>query len=174
MEELQTYKETSEKLRKDPKFIELDEEQDAKNAAMRQQYQVWRNAVAEKLSDVKDAMRLEKEVAELEQDSQTLNEDLSSLKKSISQLEEEAASCESEVDELRGLVEVASRWENDARRIATKRMEIQQKTLDINASTASNEGRDLHEMEAERKRKVEEREAAMNKAAAITKESMKL
>jgi chromosome segregation ATPase len=153
-------------MRSDPRA--LDEYRRNKSA-----YKGWRDVVAENIDDLRDFTRMREELTELETESERLQEDLSDHQNKVDDLKHTLTDSQPEVDELRELFDFAKRVSNDANRIADKRIEVQTKKVDMNA-THSYAGRDLRTVEREMTTRMEEKDTLISRINKLNKESSAL
>jgi DNA repair exonuclease SbcCD ATPase subunit len=115
---------------------------------------------------LRDAARISEEISELENNAKRLQEENAQCNDTLKSLTSEKDSDQSNVDEVRSLMETIRRWIDDANRISEKRLEIQQKRLDLSAAAGTDSDKDLRTVDREI---IELREEKDNLAAKINR-----
>jgi chromosome segregation ATPase len=143
-------------------LLELDEQ----NQVSRSNYNRWKETVAEHSHAILEYRRIANEVNDLETNMAALEEGLSESTRQLNDAKESASDLESQVASLRELLDSSSRWAEAAIRIAEKRMQVNQKQVDLTISTGiDTKGRDLSAVERDMHDRQEERENYTNKAS---------
>jgi chromosome segregation ATPase len=136
-------------------------------------YQSMRKSIEEKVDDLRDFKRMTGEATELEKEIKRLQDDLMHHRETLATQGDTRDREQKVVDELNGLVDTIRRWAEDAGRVIDKKMEIKQKVLDLNATSADTT-RDLKTVDRQITEMREEREMMSNKVARLHKETSDL
>lgn len=157
----------------DSVLVRIDEAMAERHRAAKTNYTRWKRIVSDCVGDLRDYGRYIQETADLEKEAKQLQDALS---KSQSVLQDEKEKCQelqTEADELQALVDATKRWSDDAGRIAEKRMQINQKFLDLSI-TQTDTGRDLKTVEKEMNDRMEKKDQLTDKISKLNKESTRL
>lgn len=163
------FNETMNEFMKESIFVQRNEDAKEQYLASKATYQKMRKIVENKMDALRDFRRMTGEAADLEKESKRLQDDVLQYSASLKDKSEEKDDAQSEVNELRGLVDTIRRWGDDAGRILGKKMEIKQKTSDLNASVTDS-SRDLRTVERSLTDLKEEKEVLTNKIFRLNKE----
>jgi chromosome segregation ATPase len=129
-------------------------------------YENVRKKIGSLQGGLHDVARISEEISELENGTKRLQEEISQCNDTLKSLTSEKDTEQSNVDDIRGLMELIRRWIDDANRISEKRLEIQQKRLDLSAASGTDGDKDLRTVDREI---VELREEKDNLAAKINR-----
>ena len=128
---------------------------DERNKSARSNYQQWRESVSANMNDVLDYKRTANEINDLEKNLTELESVLESKTNAHQDAQDKCSTLEMEVGELRELLETTKRCREDATRVSEKRMQVNQKQLDLSMSNADIGGRDLKTVETEMAERME-------------------
>jgi DNA repair exonuclease SbcCD ATPase subunit len=143
---------------------------DEKNKTSRSHYQQWSKIVSENMNGVLDYKRLANEASALEQNVEELQSVLLEKTQELDQAKNSNTDLQNEVDDLRDILECSKRWAEAAGRIAEKRMQVNQKQLDLSMSNADIGGRDLKTVEKELQERVDKKEMHSSQINRLNKE----
>lgn len=155
------------------KLLNIDHAAVEKFRTEKATYQRWRKVIEDNVDDVRDYGRMNDEWADVEMAIERLQADLDHHQSKALNQNELLVESQPAAEELRGLVDAAKRWSNDANRIADKKIEINQKLTDLSATTAHT-GRDLRSVEREMNDKMEEKDNLTNKINKLNREMSSL
>jgi chromosome segregation ATPase len=136
-------------------------------------YQSMRRAIEEKVDDLRDFKRMTNEATELEKVIKRLQDDLLHHRETLATQSDKRDREQKVVDELSELVDTIRRWAEDAGRVVDKKMEINQKVLDLKATSADST-RDLKTVDRQITEMREERDMMSAKVARLHKETSDL
>jgi chromosome segregation ATPase len=134
---------------------------DEKNKTSRSHYQQWCKIVSENMNGVLDYKRLANEASALEQNVEELQGVLSEKTQELDQAKNSNTDLQTEC---------SKRWAEAAGRIAEKRMQVNQKQLDLSMSNADIGGRDLKTVEKELQERVDKKEMHSSQINRLNKE----
>lgn len=140
---------------------------------VKEQLTLWKKAVSDNMSDVRDLLRLTKESKELEKDVKELEAAVIELQQSTKAQKSEVDDIQLEGNELRDIVDASKRWTEDARRIAEQKVLIEQKRLDLSILNP-NQDRDLRTVENEFSALMEEKDKFTNDINDLNKQMTQL
>jgi chromosome segregation ATPase len=155
------------------KLLNIDHDAIEKFRTEKSTYQRWRKVIEDNVDDVRDFNRMNDEWTEVETAIERLQADLDHHQAKANDQNGLLVEAQPAADELRGLVDAAKRWSDDANRIADKKIEINQKLTDLSATTAHT-GRDLRSVEREMNDKMEEKDNLTNKINKLNREMTSL
>ena len=137
---------------------------------LKETYQNMRKAIESNMDSLNDFRRLTGEETDLEKEIKKLQEDITKFSSTLKDHNETKEEAQTEVDELRLLIDLTRRWSDDANRIVGKKMQIQQKQMDLSAATTVDTSRDLKTVDATVSKLREEKESLSNEIAKLNKE----
>lgn len=144
-------------------------EPDEQNETSQSKYRRWKDIVAEHSQEILEYRRIANEVNDLETNIAALEDGLSESTSQLNDAKESASDIETQVASLRELLDSSKRWAEAASRIAEKRMQVNQKEIDLTISTGiDTKGRDLAAVERDMHDRQEEREKYTNKESGLT------
>lgn len=155
------------------KLLNIDHAAVEKFRTEKSTYQRWRKVIEDNVDDVRDFNRMNDEWTEVETAIERLQADLDHHQAKANDQNELLVESQPAADELRGLVDAAKSWSDDANRIADKKIEINQKLTDLSATTAHT-GRDLRSVEREMNDKMEDKDNLTNKINKLNREMTSL
>jgi uncharacterized phage infection (PIP) family protein YhgE len=135
---------------------------DERNKTARSLYQNWRKVVSENMDDVLDYRRICKETATLDKNISDLDKNLQQLSDELNQATDTKHNLQAESDEVRQLLEDARRWAETASRIATKRLQVNDKQISLSVTSGDLHGRDMQTVEADLEERMEAKEKHSN------------
>ena len=136
--------------------------QDERNKTARTYYQKWRKVVAENINEILDYRRIVNEANDLDLNIANIESILSEKMRELERCRSRHDDIQTECRDLRELREASQRWAEAAGRIAEKRMQVNQKQLDLSMSTADIGGRDLKTVEQDLAEKLEQKDQQSN------------
>lgn len=141
----------------------------------RAKYVQWVDNVSTRSQDLLEYRRLVDEVKTLESKVGDLEEKLLESSRQLANQKSTTEDLSEEFDKLRSLLDAASHWAEDARKIATKRTQVKEKENDLSMYAGiDSKGRDLATLQRDLKERGREREELINKVSQLAKEQTAL
>jgi DNA repair exonuclease SbcCD ATPase subunit len=128
-----------------------------------------RRSIQSYITDLRDFSRANKEVESLEAEMAKLRVESDVAHNQVNDQKAVVDELQSEVNELRELLDSSKRWNEDANRIASKRMKIGEKRYALGVNTQYHD-RDLRTVEAEVSRLSDEKDSISNRINELNKE----
>jgi predicted nucleic acid-binding Zn-ribbon protein len=125
------------------------------------------------ISNLRESVRVTKEIDGLEKDVKKLKAESESAHKLLSEQEAVVEDLKPEVNELRDLLDSSRRWNEDANRIASKRIKISQKRVALSVSTPYHD-RDLRTVERDVTRLGDEKDKYANRINELNRQMTSL
>jgi hypothetical protein len=132
-----------------------------------------RKAMQPMVTDLRDLIRANKEIEALEAEMAKLKVEAESALNLVNDQKTVVDELQSEVNELRELLDSSKRWNEDANRIASKRMKISEKRYALGVNTQYHD-RDLRTVEGEVTRLSDEKDKISNRINELNKEMILL
>jgi chromosome segregation ATPase len=139
------------------------------NAQELQAYQKMRKSIESKIDDLRDYRRLTDEANDLEKEIKRWQDELTHFATVLTAQIEARDEAQKVATELSSLVDTIRRWSDDASRVIEKKLQIQQKMLDLKA-TATDSTRDLKTVDRHISEMRGEKEEMSNKILSLNKE----
>jgi chromosome segregation ATPase len=128
-----------------------------------------RKTIQSNMTDLRDFSRANKEIEALEAEMAKLRVESESAHNQVNDQKMVVDELQSEVTELRELLDSSKRWNEDANRIASKRMKISEKRYALGVNTQHHD-RDLRTVESEVTRLSDEKDKISNRINELNKE----
>lgn len=132
--------------------------------------QEYKAIVQSNMADLREFCRASAEVSALESDVEKLRFESDRAQKSFNDQKGVVEELQKEVNDLRALLDSARRWNEDANRIADKRMKIGQKRVNMNLNMPHNDQRDLRTVERQVTQLSDEKDTSATRINALNKE----
>jgi hypothetical protein len=117
------------------------------------------------MQDVLEYRRVANEANELEQNTRDLESTVYENTRNLDGVKDKSSGLNTEVTGLRDLLDASKRWNEAANRIAEKRMQVNQKQLDLSISHSDMGSRDLKTVERELADRMEHKEQFSDQAS---------
>jgi DNA repair protein RAD50 len=161
-------------LKVDPALTEIDEKAIEHYKNLKETYQGWKEQVEKMSDDLRDVKRLDNELSDHTKDVEKFENELGRYRRMIVDDIERRDEATVAFTEIRELFDVAKRWSTDVARIVGKKMQINQKTMDLPFSGNDGPRRDLETVEREMTRNIKEKDTLMLKINDLNREMMNL